>query len=240
MFEASLPYLFGDTPYSRRTLIGSYEQLKTFKHESLTDFYRKWYNPDMQAVIVVGDVDVNAVEAKIKEMFSDIPAPAVPTVKVPVKIADNQEPIVGVITDPEATSSYFELIWKSQPMPEMFNSTLEGKMITIVKRYIQMIMGERFNDIASKPDAPFLGAGIYFYPLCEECDALRGQVTFKDGDAANALQVNWIQALDNALSQMTAVKTEFYAHIHNWQVSLFPGKLKPLAERYLELYRFYL
>ena len=188
MFEASLPYLFGDTPYSRRTLIGSYEQLKTFKHESLTDFYRKWYNPDMQAIIVVGDVDVNAVEAKIKEMFSDIPAPAVPTVKVPVKIADNQEPIVGVITDPEATSSYFELIWKSQPMPEMFNSTLEGKMITIVKRYIQMIMGERFNDIASKPDAPFLGAGIYFYPLCEECDALRGQVTFKDGDAANALQ----------------------------------------------------
>ena len=187
MFEASLPYLFGDAPYSKRTLIGSYEQLKTFKHESLTDFYHKWYNPDMQAVIVVGDIDVDAVEAKIKSMFGSIPAPETPTTKVPVKIANNTEPVVGIITDPEATNSYIELLWKSEPMPEIFNSTLEGKMISIVKTYIRMIMGERFNDIASQPNAPFLGGGIYFYPLCEECDALRGQVMFKDGDAVNAL-----------------------------------------------------
>ena len=187
MFEASLPYLFGDAPYAKRTLIGSYEQLKTFKHESLTDFYRKWYHPDMQAVIVVGDVDVDRVEAKIKEMFGSIPAPEVPTTKAQVKIADNVEPIVGIITDPEATQSYFELLWKSEPMPEFFNSTLEGKMINLVKSYIRLIMRERFNDLASKPDAPFLGAGVYFYPLCEECDALRGQVLFKDGDALNAL-----------------------------------------------------
>ena len=104
-----------------------------------------------------------------------------------MKIADNVEPIVGIITDPEATQSYFELLWKSEPMPEFFNSTLEGKMINLVKSYIRLIMRERFNDIASKPDAPFLGAGVYFYPLCEECDALRGQVLFKDGDALNAL-----------------------------------------------------
>ena len=59
MFEKSLPYYYGDTPYSRRTLIGGEEQLKTFKYESLTNFYRRWYNPDMQAVIVVGDFDVD-------------------------------------------------------------------------------------------------------------------------------------------------------------------------------------
>lgn len=56
-------------------------------------------------------------------------------------------------------------------------------------------------------------------------------------NATNALQVKWVQALDDALSQMTAVKAEFYAHIHDWQVSLFPSEIRPLAERYLELYR---
>lgn len=56
-------------------------------------------------------------------------------------------------------------------------------------------------------------------------------------DATNALQVKWVQTLDDALSQMAAVKAEFYAHIHDWQVSLFPNEIKPLAERYLELYR---
>lgn len=56
-------------------------------------------------------------------------------------------------------------------------------------------------------------------------------------DATNALQVKWVHALDDALAQMTAIKAEFYAHLHNWQVSLFPSEIKPLAERYLELYR---
>lgn len=187
MFEAALPYLYGDAPYAKRTLIGSYDQLKNFKYESLTDFYHKWYNPDMQAVIVVGDIDVDAVEAKIKATFADIPAPAVPTVKKEVKIADNVEPIVGIITDPEATQSYIELLWKSEPMPEAFNSTDVGFMTDLLKAFIRLITTERFNDIASQPGAPFLGAAVYFYPLCEECDAVRGQVVFKDGDAVNAL-----------------------------------------------------
>lgn len=56
-------------------------------------------------------------------------------------------------------------------------------------------------------------------------------------DATNAIQAKWIQTLDEALTQMAAVKAEFYSHIHDWQVSLFPSEIKPLAERYLELYR---
>ena len=56
-------------------------------------------------------------------------------------------------------------------------------------------------------------------------------------DATNAVQARWIQALDDTISKMTDVKSEFYAHLHDWQVSLFPKEIKPLAERFLELYR---
>ena len=94
MFERSLPYYFGDTQMARRTLIGGEEQLKTFKPESLVNFYRKWYHPDMQAVVVVGDVDVDQIEQKIKATFGSIPAPATPTVKPIIPIPANAEPMV--------------------------------------------------------------------------------------------------------------------------------------------------
>ena len=186
MFEQSLPYYFGDTPYARRTLIGGEEQLKTFKYESLTNFYKKWYNPDLQAIIVVGDIDVDQIENKIKTIFSDIPAPEVPTQKVMHKIPGNEEPIFGIITDKEATSSQIELLWKGEPLPKELNNTDYAYMIDMVKGYISIIMRERFGDITSKPNAPFIGAQFGIGKLCNTCEAVSGNVTFKDGEGLKA------------------------------------------------------
>ena len=188
MYMASRPYVFGDVPYGRRTLIGGYDQLANFEHQSLIEFHQKWYRPDNQAVIVVGDIDVDAVEAKIKTMFSDIPVPATPVEKPVYKLENNVEPIVGLITDPEAQYSYVELIWKREPMPKELNNTDVAFMINMVKRYVRQIMSERFTDIAADPASPFIQAGIYFYPVCNECDATRAQVLFKEGEMNNALK----------------------------------------------------
>ena len=187
MFEKSLPYLYGDTHYARRTLIGGEEQLKTFKYESLTNFYEKWYQPDMQAIIVVGDVDVDAVEAKIKSIFSDIPAPAVPTVKEEPKVPGNAEPIVGIITDPEARNSRIDIYWKSEPIPFEFKNTDVALTNDVIMSYISLIMSERIADIASKPDAPFFDAAFMEYQLNNVCNTMNGIVVFKDGDALNAM-----------------------------------------------------
>ena len=186
MFEQSLPYYFGDTPYSRRTLIGGEEQLKTFKYESLTNFYKKWYNPDLQAIVVIGDVDVDQIENKIKTIFSDIPAPEVPTQKVMHKIPGNAEPIFGIITDKEATSSQIELMWRGEPLPKELNNTDVAYMLDMVKAYISIIMRERFSDITSKPNAPFIGAQFGIGKLCNTCEAVSGNVTFKDGEGLKA------------------------------------------------------
>ncbi len=186
IFEKSLPYYFGGTPYERRTLIGGEEQLKTFKPESLVSFYETWCRPDLQAVIVVGDVDVDQVEAKLKTIFADIPAPVNPKEKVLHKIPDNVEPIIGVLTDPELTSSSIEVMWKSEPLPKEYMNTDVAFMTDIIKYYIRLIMSERFNDIAMKPNAPFFGANFYVSSLCASCDVASGTVSFKEGDAVNA------------------------------------------------------
>ena len=187
MFEKSLPYLYGDTHYARRTLIGGEEQLKTFKYESLTDFYQKWYQPDMQAIIVVGDIDVDAVEAKIKNIFSDIPAPAVPTVKEEPKVPGNAEPIVGIITDPEANNSRIDIYWKGEPIPFEFKNTDVALMNDLIMSYISLIMSERISDITSKPDAPFFDAAFLEYQLNNVCNTTNGIVVFKDGGAIEAM-----------------------------------------------------
>ena len=193
MYMAARPYLYGDAPYAKRTLIGGYDQLANFEHQSLIDFHKKWYRPDNQAVIVVGDIDVDAVEAKIKALFSDIPVPAESNEKPVVKIADNKEPIVGIITDPEAQYSYVELLWKSEPMPKELNNTDIAFMTDLIKDYIALIMAERFGDIASDPSSPYIDAGFFFSPICYECDAARGQVIFKEGEAQKALTAFMIE-----------------------------------------------
>ena len=187
MFEKSLPYLYGDTHYARRTLIGGEEQLKTFKYESLTNFYKKWYQPDMQAVIVVGDVDVDAVEAKIKSIFSDIPAPEVPTVKDEPKIPGNAEPIVGIITDPEARNSRIDIYWKGEPIPFQLKNTDIAFTNDLILSYISLIMSERISDITSKPDAPFFDALFTESELNNVCSTMNGIVVFKDGGAVEAM-----------------------------------------------------
>ena len=186
IFEKARPYYYGDTPYSRRTLIGGEEQLKTFKRESLVNFYRKWYNPDMQAVIVVGDFDVDMMENKIKNTFGSIPAPETPTQKVEYKLPHNDKPIVGILTDPESQNSGVEVIWKTDPMPKELCNTDVAYVQSVIKAYVRIIMSERFSDITSKPGAPFLGASFGAGGLCNTSDAVFGTVSFKDGDAIPA------------------------------------------------------
>ena len=194
MHEKSLPYYYGDTKYGSCTLIGLQENLENFKHESLVNFYQTWYHPDMQALIVVGDVDVDAVEKKIAKIFSDIPKAVNPKPKEVIRIPGNAEPVIGIITDPEATSTNFEVLWKTDAAPEELNSTVAGKVNMLVKAIIGSVMGERFQDITAKSDAPFLNASLGIGNMCETMDVTIGGVACKEGEAIPGLKAFMTEA----------------------------------------------
>ena len=181
--EASLPYYFGGTKMERCTLIGQQESLETFKPESLRAFYQTWYHPGNQAVIVVGDVDVDRTEAMIQKIFSVIPKCENPQPKEHLTIPDNAEPIVGIITDPETTSPSIEMTWKSEAMPETYNATVVGEMNDILKVLVALVMQERFSDITSKPDSPYLSGSLSVSQLIyEDIDAVVADVVMKEDD----------------------------------------------------------
>ena len=188
MHEKSLPYYFGDSKYATCTLIGSEENLKTFKPESLTNFYHTWYRPDLQAVIVVGDVDVDSIENKIKTLFSDIPVQENPQPKAVHKIPENTEPVIGIITDPEASSTSLTVMWKHEPLPEELNNTDLAFTMGYIKNIISSVMSERLNDITSKPDAPFLNASFGIGGLCETCEVAMGSVSCRNGEGISAFK----------------------------------------------------
>jgi zinc protease len=181
MMEGSLPIFFEGTKMADCTLIGRQESLETFKPESLTTFYTTWYHPDMQAVIVVGDVDVDRTEAKIQEIFSVIPKCENPQPKAHLSIPDHAEPRVGILTDPERTNPSISVIWHSEATPEIYNSTSLAPTEDLIKVMIQLVMQERFADITSKPDSPYLGAQLAFSSLnYEDIDAVNGEVALKE------------------------------------------------------------
>ena len=180
--ERALPYYFGaDSKLAECTLIGTQEHLETFQYESLNEFYHTWYHPGNQAVIVVGDIDVDRTEAKIKEIFGAIPAKENPLPKPIQSIADHSEPRVGIITDPETTAPSIELIWHSAAMPESVKATALGQVTDLLESVIRMVMRERFNDITSKPGSSYLSGSFGISNLIyEDIEAVMGDVTLKE------------------------------------------------------------
>lgn len=188
MHEKSLPYYYGNNKFGECTLIGSQENLLGFKRESIVNFYKTWYHPDMQAFIVVGDVDVDYVEGKIKEIFGAIPKEENPQAKTQFPFEEFTTPRIGVITDPEATGISFEVLWETEAMPKESAGSLQAFMANNVKDIVSRVAQERFNDITSKADAPFLSAGLGIGNLNSFVEVTMGNVSAKEGEALSALE----------------------------------------------------
>ena len=173
------------TLYEHRNLIGYLEGLEGFDHSDLRAFYNKWYRPDYQTVVVVGDIDVDKVEQKIKSIMADIPAATADAAKKDVIVVpDNDEPIVSVYADPEMQQSSLMIMYKSQAMPKEMNNTLMYELTNIMKSYISEMINERLSDIARKPDAPFIQAGFSpasSFGIVPTLEVSVGQVVTQDG-----------------------------------------------------------
>ncbi len=214
LFEESLPYLYKGSKYAECNLIGTVEGIATFPAEELVDFYKTWYRPDHQAVIVVGDVDVDQVESKLIALFEDVPAPATPSPKKVIPVPENDEPIIGIVTDPEAQGTSIDFLIKSEPVPNEMRPLGMIYMVDMFKYFVSRMMNDRFEEIAQQPDAPFLGANMSFSSITTSTDATAFSVGSKDGESAKAfealmMEIEKMRRFGFTDSELERAKTNF-------------------------------
>lgn len=155
MRDKQFPILFKNSLYAERLPIGTEENLKSFPHDTLKAFYHDWYRPELMAVIAVGDIDVDAVEKKIKEHFGRLQtrpnAPARPNVAVP----DHDETLFALASDPEATTTQISVYFKRAP--KTTTRVMDYRRDMVEQLYSQMF-NQRLDELTRKADPPFLFA----------------------------------------------------------------------------------
>jgi zinc protease len=126
MWKASNYLKYPGSQYAKRDVIGDTAVINNFSYQTLRDYYQKWYRPDQQAIFVVGDVDVDAVEARIKTMFADITAKPNAGERPVYPIGNNTEPIISVVKDVEARMTRIELEYKHEKLSDELKLSMAG------------------------------------------------------------------------------------------------------------------
>ncbi len=159
IFEKILPIVYPDQPhYGERLPIGTMEVVDNFPPQALRDYYEAWYRPDQQGIIVVGDIDEDYIEAKIKEIFSPIKMPENPKERVYFQVGDNDGTIYAIGSDPEMTTGQVMMMFKTDAMPDAMKPSMQYVMMKYVADMVGTMLSQRLDDLGQKPDAPFAGA----------------------------------------------------------------------------------
>ncbi len=149
------------TKYEERNLIGYLDYLSSFEPEVLIRFYHQWYTPNHQAIIIVGDVDVDSVEKEIIRRFEDLePAAEDAVAKEVIVVADNEEPIIEIFTDPEMQYSSIQYFIKRPAESREEASSMSSMRRAIEEAFITHMQNDRLNEVVMSADAPILDGGM--------------------------------------------------------------------------------
>jgi len=190
IIEQMLPKMYPGSKYGHRLPIGTMEVVDNFPHQALRDYYEAWYRPDLQGIVVCGDIDPVRTEKVIKEMFSDIEMPSKAPKREEFPVPDTPGTIYAIGSDKEMTSSIVYLMFKHEPIPAMMRNTQAYLVFDYVQTMISSMLNARFVEMMSNPSTPFAFAqaeiGNYFMSNTEDMFAVIGAA--KEGDISTTLQ----------------------------------------------------
>ena len=210
ILEKLLPVIYPGDKYAYRLPIGTMEVVDNFPYQTLRDYYERWYRPDLQGIIVVGDIDVDRIENKIKEMFADIEMPANPAERIYFPVGDNEGTIYAIGHDPEQSNALVYLMLKSDAFPDSLKNTPAYLANSYVERMISAMLNTRLADLSAKPDAPFALAQANFgnYMVAQTKESLDLIALAKDGDLPSAIAATYRELLRAVRGGFTVTEYE--------------------------------
>ena len=169
LLEKQLPAMYPESKYGSRLPnsdngsrlpIGILGIVENFPRHELVDYYKTWFRPDLQAIIIIGDIDVDKIENQIKTVFSDIPKPINPKPREYYFVPDNEIPLISIAKDPEESQTQIQIFYKYEQLPEKIKGSIVDFFENYNKNIISLVMTERFAEIKHQPDPPFHEAHI--------------------------------------------------------------------------------
>ena len=204
MWKAINPLKYPGTQYAKRDVIGDTAVINNFTYDALRDYYKKWYGPDLQAIIVVGDINVDEIEQKIKNLWADVPARVNRGERPLHTVGDNAEPIVAIVRDKEAQYTRIEMEFKKPQMPAQFRGTDMAYVQNLMIEIVCDMFNNRLSELSMKPEATFVGAGSYYGELVKLKDAFTAIYIAKQGQE--------VAAYKDLLTQLEKMRRYGFTH----------------------------
>ena len=158
LMEQAMPTVYKGTKYEDCMPIGSMDVVDHFAYQDLRDYYQKWYRPDLQAVIVVGDIDVDKMERKIKKLFSPIPMPKNAAQRIYYPVGDNEKMIVRIEKDKEQPIVLCNIYQKHDATPDSEKNTEQYLRDSYTDDLIRTMLNDRLVEQRQQAVPPFQSA----------------------------------------------------------------------------------
>ncbi len=179
------PVLFNGSRYENRLPIGKPEIIENAPYSAFTRFYKDWYRPNLMSVVVVGDVDVDAVEAQIKKGFGSLTNPSNPRKRKSYDIPAHDDTKVAIVQDKEASSTQVQIIYKHDPMKVKNQADYRQQ---IVHSLYNRMMGSRFQELSQSANPPFLYGFSSYTSFVRATDAYYGAAGVKPDGVEQGLE----------------------------------------------------
>jgi zinc protease len=186
MMEKYLPVLYYKSRYAERLPIGDTAILLHAPYERFTSFYKTWYRPNLMAVVIVGDINVDEMESEIKKRFSSLKNPENEIPKQIYKLPEHKELLVSICTDPEATYSRANIVYKH---PAEEENSVEGFKKHLMNSLLNNMLNNRLQELMQQPEPPFFAAYSGYERETRANDAFNLTAVAKSGQTVDALYV---------------------------------------------------
>ena len=165
MQDQFLPLLFNNSLYSNRLPIGTEAVVGGFKHDLIRDFHKRWYRPDLQSLIVVGDIDVDQIEKEVVRLFSDMKIEKKPVERKEFNIPLLNKNQFKLVTDPEMPQTVAQIIIKH---PKRDIKTVADYRTSLLEGIFNQVINNRLSEIAQTPESPFLQGAVSIEGLFDQ------------------------------------------------------------------------
>jgi len=205
MMKQYWPVLLKGSRYADRLPIGTKENLESFPYDTVKQFYKDWYRPDLMAVSVVGDANPDTLEHLIKKYFERSANPVNERPRITYDIPNNKEPLVSVVTDKEFPYSIVQMFYK---LPHKSTTTIGDYRSILMTSLFNGMINNRLDEIAHKPDAPFVGAGSeYSEFMGRNSDSYSSEAAAKENKIKESLTK--LVEVNNQVRDFGFTQTEF-------------------------------